>query len=193
MSFFPAFLNLENKKILIVGGGKIAGDKISRLLNFTKDITIISPKIDTRVKNLIENHSLTYKEREYQKGDLKDFFIVVAAVDDIKIQEAIFKEAKELKVLVNSVDSTDFCDFIFPSFIKRGDLTIAFSTSGISPSFSKYLKKAFESLIPENIETFLKKLKSIRENMPKGKKRRAVLDKEAKEYIEKYFKRIKDV
>ena len=188
MSFFPAFINLENRKVLIVGGGKIAGDKISRLLEFTKDITIISPKIEKRVEEFIEKYSLKYLKREYRQGDLEGFFVVVVAANDIDLQKEIFLESKNKKILINSVDSVKYCDFIFPSFIKRGDLTIAFSTSGASPSFSKYLKRAFEKLLPKDIEDFIKKLKEIRSSMPKGKQRRELLDRISKEYIEKNFK-----
>ncbi len=188
MSFFPAFVNLENKKILVVGGGKIAGDKISRLLDFTKDITVISPEIDKRVEELISLYSLKYKKRKYQKGDILGYFIVVVAANDIELQKEIFKESRKERVLINSVDKIEYCDFIFPSYIKRGDLSIAFSTSGASPSFSKYLKRAIEKILPKNIEDFIKELKKTRESMPKGIQRRKVLDQKAKEYIEKNLK-----
>lgn len=92
MCYFAAFLNLKDKKVLVVGGGKIAGDKISHLLGFTRDITVVSPKIDKRVEEFIEKYSLVYINREYKDDDLKDFFIVIVAADDLNLQEKIFKE-----------------------------------------------------------------------------------------------------
>jgi precorrin-2 dehydrogenase/sirohydrochlorin ferrochelatase len=186
--YFPAYLNLNKKKVLVVGGGKIAADKISHLLDFTTDITIIAPKIEQRVQEFIEKYSLNYINKEYEKNDIEGFFVVIVAVDSIELQKEIFTEAKDKKILVNSVDSVEFCDFIFPSYIKRGDLIISFSTSGTSPSLSKYLRRAIEKLIPTSIEEFLKELKTIRTTMPKGKKRMEILDKMAKEYIQKHFR-----
>ena len=189
MSFFPAFIKLENRKVLVIGGGKIAGDKISHLLDFTKDITIISPKIDENVKNMIEKNRLVYIDREYQKGDIENFYIVIVAADDIELQKRVYLECQEKRILCNSVDSIEYCDFIFPSYTKRGDLIIAISTSGASPAFSKYLRRAIESLIPKNIENILNELKNIRSTLPKGKERQKLLDSKAKSFIEKLFKK----
>jgi len=189
MSYFPAFLNLNNKKILVIGGGKIAGDKISHLLDFTKNITIISPKIEKRVEEFIKKYSLTYINREYKEGDIKDHFIVIVAADNLALQEKVFKECQNRKILCNSVDNVKYCDFIFPSYIKNDDLIIAISTSGASPSFAKYLRRAIKKIIPKNINIFLSELKNIRQKLPKGKERQDILDKKAKEYIEKIFKK----
>ena len=190
MSFFPAFVNLKNKKVLVVGGGKIAGDKISHLLDFTKDITIISPKIDDRVKQMIDENSLVYLPRKYKKDDIKNFFIVIGAVDDEELQKNIFLESQDKKVFCNSVDNTKYCDFIFPSYIKEDSLIVAFSTSGVSPSLSKYLRRAIQKLIPKDIKTFLQELKTIRQTMPKGKQRQELLDSKTKNYIKKAFRSV---
>jgi len=147
MSFFPAYLKLDNKKILVVGGGKIAGDKISHLLDFTTDITIIAPKIDPRVAEFIQTHNLPYHERSYQEGDVAGFFIVIVAVDDLEVQRQVYEECHRYGALCNAVDSVEYCDFIFPSYIKEGDLIVAFSTSGASPALSKYLRRALQKLI----------------------------------------------
>ena len=186
--YFPAFLNLKGKKVLVVGGGKIAGDKIEKLLDFTSDITIIAPRIDARVANYIATHNLTYYDRGYKKGDIEEFFMVIVAVDDLSLQEAIYQEAQNKKILVNSVDSVEYCDFIFPSYIKEGDLVIAFSTSGASPSLAKYLRRAIQKLLPPDIGQFVAKLKALRQSLPKGKERMERLDKEAKNYIDKHFR-----
>ena len=188
MSFFPAFLKLENKKILVVGGGKIAGDKISHLLDFTSNITIIAPVVEERVQSFIASNNLTYYKRTYRAGDIEGFFIVIVAVDNLEIQKEIYQECQEKGVLCNAVDSIEYCDFIFPSYIKEGDLIIAFSTSGASPALSKYLRRAIEKLIPKDIASFLQELKNLRQTLPKGKERMRLLDAKAKEYIQKHFK-----
>lgn len=86
------------------------------------------------------------------------------------------------------MDLPNCCDFIFPSYIKKGDLTIAISTSGTSPAFAKNLRIYLEKIIPNNVNEFLKKMKEYRKTMPKGKDRMKFLDKQAKEYIEKWNK-----
>ena len=186
--FFPVFLNMNSKKVLIVGGGKIAADKLTHMLDFTKNITVLSPRIDKRTKELVEKHSLKYIQKEYQKGDIEGFFIVITAVDDIKVQEEIFKESENRKIFCNSVDSVDYCDFIYPSYIKRGDLTIAISTSGASPAFSKHLRIFLQKVIPKSVEEFLKKMRDIRKKLPKGKERMKILDQKAKDFVEEFMK-----
>jgi len=187
MSFFPALLNLKDKKVLVVGGGNIASFKIEKLLEFTKNITIIAPQINNNTKDMIQKYNLTHIDRVYQKGDIDGFFLVVVAVDSIELQRDIYQEANSKNILCNSVDSLEYCDFIFPSFIKRDDLIIAVSTSGASPSMAKYLRRAIEKILPNSIGDKLKELREIRDTKPKGKERQKLLDKRAKEYIDKIF------
>jgi precorrin-2 dehydrogenase/sirohydrochlorin ferrochelatase len=89
------------------------------------------------------------------------------------------------------VDNTDYCDFIFPSYVKRDDLTIAFSTGGASPAFAKHIRRHFEKTIPESVGVFLKKMKQLRTEIPKGKERMQTFDKMAEKFIEEEFYRTK--
>lgn len=183
MSYFPAFLKLDNKKILIVGGGYIAYEKLEHLLDFTSDISIIALELSDDMKRVIEKNNLNFEKRGYQKGDIKDFAVVIVAVDDIPLQAEIFAESKNYNCLCNSVDSVDYCDFIFPSYIKKDDLTIAVSTSGASPAVAKHLRKYLQELIPSSIGKFLQEMKDLRKSLPKGKERMKMLDKKAEDYI----------
>lgn len=183
MSYFPAFLKLDNKKILIVGGGYIAYEKLEHLLDFTSDISIIALELSADMKRVIEEKSLNFEKRGYEKGDIKDFAVVIVAVDDIPLQAQIFAESKNYNCLCNSVDSVDYCDFIFPSYIKKDDLTIAVSTSGASPAVAKHLRKYLQELIPSSIGEFLQEMKYLRKSLPKGKERMKMLDKKAEDYI----------
>jgi len=189
LAYFPAFLKLDNCKILVIGGGNIASEKIKKLLDFTKEITIIAPKISDSVKTIIDNNNLEFKQRSYNKGDIKGFFIVVVAVDDISLQKEIYNECQNYNILCNSVDSVEYCNFIFPSYTKKGVLTVAFSTSGVSPSMAKYLRQAIEAIIPDSIVDFLEEMRELRSSLPKGKERMDLLDKKAKTYIENIFKK----
>lgn len=94
---------------------------------------------------------------------------------------------KKNNKLCNTVDVVEYSDFIFPSIVKKGDLIVSFSTSGSSPAIAKYLRQIFEKIIPDEIENFLKEMKELREKIPKGKERQEILDKKAREFIEKHF------
>jgi precorrin-2 dehydrogenase/sirohydrochlorin ferrochelatase len=184
MAYFPAFLKFDNVKIVIIGGGKIANDKLNHLLDFTTNIKIIAPTINKDIMSLIDKYNLKYEQRIYYQNEIQDFSIVIVAVNDILLQEQIFNESKLLNnCLVNSVDSTKYCNFIFPSYIKKDDLTIAISTNGSSPAFSKYLRIFLQKLIPNSIGQFLKEMRNHRKTMPKGEQRMKFLDKKAQQYI----------
>ena len=86
------------------------------------------------------------------------------------------------------MDSVEYCDFIFPSYIKEGALTIAVSTSGTSPAMAKHLRRYLQKLIPHNIDNFLQEMKELRKSLPKGKERMKMLDEKAKKYIKNWSK-----
>ncbi|NPA27896.1 MAG: bifunctional precorrin-2 dehydrogenase/sirohydrochlorin ferrochelatase [Epsilonproteobacteria bacterium] len=188
MSYFPIYLNLEGKEILIVGGGNIALEKLQKLLPFTKNITIIAKEVKYDIYILIKENCLTYYQRPYHEGDIDRFDIVVVATDDINLQKSIFLESRGKHILVNSVDNIKYCDFIFPSIIKRENLTITISTNGASPAFSKELRLFLENLLPSSIDDFLSKLKELRDKLPKGKERMQHFEKMVKSYFKENIK-----
>jgi len=188
MAYFPMLIDMTNLRILVVGGGAIAKEKLDKLIDFSINITIISPKVEDSVKELIEKYRLTLHKRAYIKGDIEDFDIVIVATDTIELHKSIYEESRDSKTLVNSVDDTQYCDFIFPSYIKRDDLTIAFSTGGASPAFAKQLRQYIENIIPQNIGDFLKEMKSLRKTMPKGKERMKYFETLVKNYFKQNFK-----
>ena len=188
MAYFPAYINLDNKKILIVGGGNIAYEKLQKLIDFTDNITILSLEFLDEVINLAKRYNLTTIKRGYKKGDILGYDIVIVATNTISLHKEIFLEARDTRVLVNSVDDTRYCDFIFPSYIKRGDLIVSFSTSGASPAFAKYIRRYFEKLIPQNTADFLTMMRELRDTLPKGKERMKKFDQMAKRFIEDNFK-----
>ena len=188
MAYFPMFVALQGRRILVVGGGKIAAEKLEKLVDFTKEITVISKEISEETHRLIQEHCLTHYQRPYREGDIDGFDIVIVATDTVDLHKAIYEESRSRRILVNSVDNTDYCDFIFPSYIKRDDLTIAFSTGGASPAFAKAIRRYFEALIPDSVGDFLKQMKSLRTTLPKGKARMAHFEKLVEEYFQKHFK-----
>ncbi len=188
MSFFPIYMDMQNLKVLVVGGGHIATEKLEKLLDFTKKITVISSEISTEAHTFIEEYALTSYQRAYKKGDIEGFDIVIVATDTVELHKAIYEESRGSRILVNSVDNTEYCDFIFPSYLQKGDLTIAFSTGGASPAFAKQIRRHFEKMIPDSVGEFLKKMKSLRATMPKGKERMKYFDDLVQTYFSQHFK-----
>ena len=188
MSFFPAYFNLDHKKILLVGGGYIALEKLEKLVEFTKDITVVSKEFSEDFFTFATEHNIEMQERPYEKGDIDGFDIVIVATDTTTIHREIFQESRDSRILVNSVDDTAYCDFIFPSYVKRGDLTISISTSGASPALAKRLRAYVEKLIPSNMESFLKEMRGLRKTMPKGKERMKFFEEKTDNFIVKNFK-----
>ncbi len=182
------FMDMQDLKVLVVGGGTIATEKLEKLLDFTKEITVIASEVSTEANILIKDHCLTFYPRAYKEGDIQGFDIVIVATDTVNLHKAVYEESRGSRILVNSVDNTDYCDFIFPSYVKKDDLTIAFSTGGASPAFAKYIRRHFEKIIPDSVGDFLKKMKALRKTMPKGKERMKYFDTRVEEYFKKNFK-----
>lgn len=187
MSFFPMYMDMQDLKVLVVGGGYIATEKLEKLIDFTKEITVIALRVEEEAHNLIKDHGLTLYQRAYKTGDIEGFDIVIVATDTVELHKSIYVESRGSRILVNSVDNTDYCDFIFPSYVQKGDLTIAFSTGGASPAFAKQIRRHFEKIIPDSVGEFLQKMKALRSTMPKGKERMKYFDGLVEEYFKKYF------
>ncbi len=192
MSYFPAFFRLEGKRILLVGGGVIALEKLEKLLDFSKEISIVAREASPELERLARDHCLRLMLRPYRREEALDYDLVVVATDTVDLHRQIFEETRKSRVLVNSVDDTRYCDFIFPSYVKRGELTVAFSTSGASPAFAKHIRRWFEGVLPEGVDAFLQKMKALRSEWPKGKERMRRFDRMAGEYIDKEFPSFSD-
>lgn len=187
MAYFPMFMDMNDLKVLVIGGGYIATEKLEKLVDFTKEITVIALRVEEEAKDLIDEHALVLQQRAYEVGDIEGFDIVIVATDTVELHKAIYEESRGSRILVNSVDNTDYCDFIFPSYVKKDALTIAFSTGGASPAFAKQIRQHFEKIIPDSVGEFLQKMKALRSTMPKGLERMKYFDELVEEYFKKYF------
>jgi len=188
MAYFPMFMDMNELKVLVVGGGAIATEKLEKLVDFTKEITVLALRVDDDAKSIIDKYGLVLYQRAYEKGDITGFDIVIVATDTVILHKEIYEESRGSRILVNSVDNTEYCDFIFPSYVKKDELTIAFSTGGASPAFAKQIRQHFEKIIPDSVGEFLQKMKALRGTMPKGKERMKYFDSLVKEYFEKNFR-----
>lgn len=148
---FPIFLKLNGRKALVVGGGKMAAVRVKQLLSAGARVTVVSPKAGNEIVSLAEADSIVLVRRVFKQTDLsRRYFIVIAATNDPKIQQAVFEGAERLGLLCNVVDRPRCCNFYMPAIVHRGDLKIAISTSGRSPALAGKLRQYLEEAVPEN-------------------------------------------
>ena len=145
--FYPAYLNLQNRKCLVVGAGLVAERKVLSLLRSGGEVTLISPEATQLIVDLAQSNQITWRERQFRSGDTEGMFLVCAATDLPEVNTQIFKEAHEVYGinLVNVVDVIPECTFAAASVITHEDLTISISTSGKSPALSRRIREYLES------------------------------------------------
>ena len=165
MTYFPFYCDIEQKKWLLVGGGRVAAGKFSRLIAFTEEITVIAPDISSEIRENAPSGVL-FLERDFEEADLCNADIVVAATGDKQLNAWIASACRSRGIMVNAVDDPDNCDFIFPAIIKRGRLTVSVSTDGASPVYAAALKKEISDLVPEDIDLILEKMAALRKTVP---------------------------
>lgn len=159
MKYYPAFINLKGKEAVVIGGGKVAERKVRLLINAGASVSLVSPDITTPIQKLSEKGLLSYKKRNYRKGDLQGAFIVIAATSSAILNTRI---AQDAKCLVNVVDLPSEGNYIVPSLVKRGHLTIAISTEGASPAVSKAIRKEIERHYSNEFALYLRFVETIR-------------------------------
>lgn len=151
MQYFPVFLDLNNKPVLVVGGGEVACRKIDMLIRAGAKVTVISPQIHSHLENLAKADVILWVKDFYQGNKLVDYFQVWATTDNPELNHLVYKDAKKQGIMVNVVDDKPYCDFITPSMINRGRIQIAISSGGASPVLIRYLREKFESILPQNL------------------------------------------
>jgi len=165
MSYYPAFLHLEGRACLLIGGGSVAQQKVKPLLDAGALVTLISPRLTADLQALADAGRITHERRPYRRGDLDGFFLVIAATDDEAVHAAIAAEAGDLGILLNVVDRPAFCNFIVPAIVRRGDLAIAISTGGRSPILASRIRRQLEGEFGPEYATALRVLGSIRSRL----------------------------
>ncbi|TKF31197.1 siroheme synthase [Vibrio kanaloae] len=171
MRYFPMFLDVENKPILVVGGGEVACRKVDSLLRAGANVTLVSPKVAPYLSKLVEESKLHWVQNFYSSQILsKDYLQVWATTDNPSLNHQVYNDAKKLGVLVNVVDDLPYCDFITPSMINRGRIQIAISSGGASPVLVRNIREKLETVLPQNIGLIAdfgaSKRNSIKESLP---------------------------
>ncbi len=143
-SYYPVFLDLKGRRCVVIGGGEVGERKIEALLTSGAQVTVISPQVTPRVEALAREGGVTWEQRRYQTGDLKGAFLAIAGTDDKTVNTDVASEAKRLNLLLNVVDVTHLCTFIAPAIVRRGEVTVAISTGGLSPALARRLREELE-------------------------------------------------
>lgn len=196
MRFYPINLDLKGKKILVVGAGTVALQKIEGLLQAGAQIHVVALQSCEQIRHLHETERLTLKIAEYQKDQLENVFLIFAATNDAETNRQIHQDGLEKKIWVNAVDQPAECDFIIPARVSRGDLLIAISSGGKAPFLSKILRKYFEKKIPPEWEGIMLRLVELREKMiqkGKGKEFAQYMDAQGEEISKQLFESPQDL
>jgi len=163
MSLFPAFLKLDARQILIVGGGRLASSKIPGLLEAGARVRIVSPQINTDLAEKVRNREIEWLPKLFSADDLDGTFLVIAATSLREVNAAVYREADRRGILCNAVDDIESCHFYYGSIVQRGDLQIAVSTNGKSPALAQRLRKEFEQQFGPEYSAWLEWLGAARE------------------------------
>ena len=183
--FYPVFLNIQNKRCLVVGGGKVAGRKIKRLVKCGASVEVLSPQVIPEIKDLLSEEQIIYEK--YSKKFLGDYLLVFAATDSKQVNRQIYYDTQENNILINVANDLDYCDFIVPALVDKGDLQIAVSSGGKSPALAKKIKERLQNEFSGEYEEVTESLGEIRElikNSVSDQKKRSLIFNKLAEIIE---------
>jgi precorrin-2 dehydrogenase/sirohydrochlorin ferrochelatase len=168
-SFYPILVDLQGKKALVVGGGKVAQRKIESLLESGASVHVVARELTAELEHLHRERSIRFLGPEFSEAYLEGAFLVIAATDDASLNRRVSQEAQKRGQLINAVDQPEDCNFIVPSVLSRGDLLIAVSTSGKSPAFARKVRVQLEQHFGEEYGFFLTLMGNLRkEILPLG-------------------------
>jgi uncharacterized protein len=167
-NLFPVFLKLENLRLLIVGGGNVALEKLSTVLmnSPSTSIKMVAIHFNDEIRSLAMTHpDIRLFERPYDTIDMDGIDIVISAVDKKAVSEYVRQDAKDRGILINVADTPHLCDFYLSSIVNKGNLKIAISTNGKSPTIAKRLKEEIHEMIPDEVENVLQNMHIIRQGI----------------------------
>ncbi len=163
---FPIFLKLKGRRVLVVGGGLIALQKLQGLINTEAELTVIAPTVSDEVRALTgefpNKRKIEFIERDYQQGDESSYHMVIAATDIPELNNSIANRARDQMILANSVDEPEYCDFYIPSIVEAGDIKIAVSTNGKAPAVAQRIRLELEPIARDIYKPILERIAEFR-------------------------------
>lgn len=177
MGYFPFFIDIKDKRIVVAGGGRVALRKIQKLMPFEPKITVVAPKI---CREIAETEKVDILCRPFEDKDICGAFAVISATGDPVLDEHIYRLCTEQNILVNTVDDIDKCGFIFPALVKKESVVAGISTSGKSPVFARYLRELLEEKLTDEMlraaEILSDCRKRVKETIPTEEGRKEAMD-----------------
>lgn len=166
-NLYPIFLKVASMNTLIVGGGNVALEKLTFLLKSSPDanIQMVAPMFRKETVALAKKFNIDMFIDTYKRDYLRDKHIVIATTDKSDVNEIVYHDCRSLNILVNVADNPPFCDFYMGGIVTKGNVKIAISTNGKSPTTAKRLRQFFEDVIPDNIDDLVKNLNAYRKTI----------------------------
>ena len=164
---YPVFLKVSNLNVLIVGGGNVAEEKLTFLLKSSPNaqVSMISPMYREQTIALAKKHGVRMFKGKYKRKYLRKKHIVIATTDVPKVNEKVYHHCRKRSILVNVADNPPFCDFYMGGIVTKGNVKVAISTNGKSPTTAKRLRQFFEDVLPEDIDDLVKNLNEYRKTL----------------------------
>jgi precorrin-2 dehydrogenase/sirohydrochlorin ferrochelatase len=162
MRYYPVFLDIAGKPVIVIGGGNIAHQKVVGLLKASAELTVVSPDLNQEMASLAAGGRFRHVERDYEPGDLEGYLLAFVATDDRTVNATVASEGKERRVWVNAVDDPPYCDFIMPGIAQQGNLIVAVSTSGTSPAMARKMREEIETFLTEDYALMLELAAEVR-------------------------------
>ena len=147
ISHYPIFLDLKNRPVTVIGGGRVAERKVGTLLKAGAEITVISPDFTPMLIRCGEDHEIKRIQRVYREGDLQNAELVFSATNQPKVNIAVAAEAKSRKIWINVADRSATCDFLVPAIFVDEGFTIAVGSGGLSPSMSVKIRNRIKAFL----------------------------------------------
>lgn len=150
--YFPMFVNLEDKQIVVAGGGNIATRRVRTLLNFTRNIRVAAPEVTAELSELAKVGHIIWIQREVKRIDFQDAYMVIAATSDGRINDDIYRICKEEGIYVNIASDREKCDFHFPGIVRFEEITIGINASGVNHKKAKEVREKIEKVLADSKE-----------------------------------------
>ena len=150
MGYYPLFLELRDRRCIVIGGGTVAERKVHGLVAAEATVTVISPHVTALLAEWSQHGVIQHVPRSYQEGDLLGYHLVFVATDDATVTAAVATEGRKRELWVNAADDPAYCDFILPAVIQRGALSIAIATGGASPALTRAIREELQEYFTED-------------------------------------------
>lgn len=168
MALYPIFVEAKGRRVLVIGGGHVGAEKVRGLLNGEADVTVVSPELLAELQELRDGGRIRHVARAYQESDLDDGWDwVMIATDDRAINAEVRAAANKRRLWVNAADDTPNCDFILPSVVRKGKITLAASTAGSSPALARRLREELEAYLTDDMPALADLLAEVRQEVRK--------------------------